>query len=224
MKSRLESASSQKLRKISIESIESSFCNHEDSIEKEHSSIASEEPEMENLISIIKLTLSSRNIPMCNDPDPLENLKHYTSVICSEYLKATQNVRDIHLNQDERKGSQEIPIVISDNSSNEILRRVFEMPDDGIVLSSSDCQSLSQLIVGVVRDSACEQLSLQVTELQRKIIKSAKELQELKSISKQKDFEAELLIQEIKNVKKAKKRDNIFEKNDCENLLNLEEE
>lgn len=150
------------------------------------------------VISVMRLTLISRDIIIDSPEDSIGKLQYFTRIICEEYLKASQKIRKICLTTG-RNDTQEVPVNMRD--SNSLISKIFEKPKENVKLSQDDCKNLSEILVGTFRDSACKDLSMKLIELQKKIIKSSKEIQELRENIKEKEKLTEVLTEKI-NLKK----------------------
>ena len=150
------SADSQKLCKLSIISSELNY-SREYSIDNERSpdiSINHVQDEINKLVSILKLSLSSKGIMYESNSNPLDNLKSLISIICTEFLKHTQNIKTVSLTEDTTQGLQEISVNLFRNPNKpDILSKIFEIPETGIILDKEDCKSFSALLIGAIRDS-----------------------------------------------------------------------
>ena len=199
----MASAGNQKLLKLSIASSEysSSRDNSIDYGRLSNPSSISIQDEMNNLISILKQTLKTQGIIYEAPSSPLDSLKSLTSILCTEFLKATQNIKTLCLNEDTSQGLQEVNVNIFKASKTDLLSKIFEIPEIGIMLDKEDCEHLSALLIGAIRDSASHDLQEKIQALQEKIVVCVRKNQDFKIKLKQKEKKIHELKTQIEKLK-----------------------
>ena len=78
------------------------------------------------------------------------------------------------------------------------------MSERGIVLNTNDCKHLIDLLIGILRDSACEELIRDIENTQKKIIKYNNTSKELKNDIKEKDLMIGRLKRKLEGMKNLK--------------------
>ena len=207
MEHQIESANYQKFCKLSLLSNESIEFSREDSIDAEVTPSVSISPlleEIQNLVSILKLTLNTRGIQQTISSSPIDTLKSLISTICTEFLKATQNFKEIYIQDSTIKSTEDVSVNIFPHSDIDVLTKIFEMPERGVRISQNECKSLSALLVGAVRDSASQGLRKKISDLEEVLIKCGKHNSELLLQAKKKDTEIKELRNEIERIKSGK--------------------
>jgi hypothetical protein len=206
METSLETACKQKLSKISLISSDSNELYREDSMELERTpktSLNSNQSEIQNLMTIIKLALNSRGVDCDVNINSLHDLKILTTTICTEYLKATQTVKELFL--DSKENLEEVPVNFLKPSGRDVIGRIFDMPEQGVKLTREDCQNFAGLLIGAIRDSACIELREKINQMQERIIKFTNNARELRLQIKQKESEIQELQKELEKTRVSNK-------------------
>ena len=220
------SASNQKLCKLSIISSESGEAIVDDSVSAERTptvSLNQLQEDIQFLVTTMKTTLSTRGIYFDEGLTGLEGLKYFTSLISSEFLKATQVVKEVYLNESTKEGPEEVSVNLIRNRRSDILSKIFEIPNSGLELSKKECEELTALLVGAIRDSGSHELREKVTIMQNRIIAYAQNTQDLKLQLTEKDREIKELRAELEKLKTGKKAPKRKQKQYCESESTLNE-
>jgi hypothetical protein len=219
-----QSANIQKVNKLSIISSDSSEYSQDDVEFDEISrlSMASPSEDIELLIQTLKTTLSTRGLTVALEPNPLEYLKILVRAMCDEFLKVTQTIKEIRMSGPFSTCSEEIGVTLMHNTNKDVLSRIFEIPDNGVVLNKDDCGSLASLLVGAIRDSSSYEFKEKIVELERKVVSIAKDTVRLREEIKGKNKEIEQLNKEVEDFKlnRSKKGSALAKYFDMESTLN----
>lgn len=196
---RVQSASDQKLCKISIMSSESNF-SVRGSIDQEvtpRASFSNFNEESGFLIQKIAATLGLSRASMDGESNPMESLHYFVNLVCSEYLKATQLVNEIALADAEVRGTEDVSVNLMKDKKPDAISRIFDMPENGVNLSRNECKNIASLLIGALRDSASGDMAQRITRLQEKIIGLDRLHKMLKEEYRAKSAEADRLRNEI---------------------------
>lgn len=218
------SANVQKVNKLSIISSDSSECSQED-IEFDEISRPSMTPpseDLELLIQTLRTTLSIRGMTVALEPNPLENLKILVRTMCDEFLKVTQSVKEIRMGGPFSTCSEEIGVNLMHSTNKDVLSRIFEIPESGVILTKVDCGDLASLLVGAIRDSSSIEFKEKISTLEKKVVSIAKDTLKLREEIKKKDREIENLTKEVEEFKlnRSKKGSALAKYFDMESTLN----
>ena len=201
------SANNQKIRQLSIISSESIDYSMDHSIDSEFTQndpTSFTQIDIQNMISIIALVLNKSNIEINLSLNPLETLSQLTSIICTEYLKKIQIVKEINIVNPQKNVTEEHTVNIYNPLNDTLINRIFHMSERGIVLNTNDCKHLIDLLIGILRDSACEELIRDIENTQKKIIKYNNTSKELKNDIKEKDLMIGRLKRKLEGMKNLK--------------------
>ncbi|OMJ93634.1 hypothetical protein SteCoe_3330 [Stentor coeruleus] len=219
-----QSANVQKVNKLSIFSSESSEYYQEDIEFDEISrpSLANPSEDFDILIQTLRTTLSIRGLTIPLEPNPFENLKNLIRTMCDEFLKVTQTTKEIRMSEPFSTCSEEIEVNSMHNTRKDVLSRIFDIPENGIILTKNECGDLASLLVGTIRDSSSKEFKVKYIDLERKFVSIAKDNVKLREEIKVKDKEIENLCKEIEDLKlnRSKKGSILAKYFDMESTLN----
>ena len=203
------SASNQKMTKLSIISNESSDYNpdlyNDYEIAPRPSQLSLSE-DLDLLIQTLKKALSTKGIPTDFPINSIDTLKVLVTTICTEFLKATQNTKEIYMKNEKSLDLEEISVNLVPHKKHDPLSKIFEIPETGVTLNKEECENIAALLVGAIRDSSSHELREKMKRLQDKIIVTAQRFGEMKRQLEQKDKEINRLKEEMEKILSAKRR------------------
>lgn len=198
------SASNQKLCRLSIVSSESYEGSIEGSVCEEHTprvSINQLQDELQFVMSTMLSTLATQGIAPELSTSVLDSLKLLTTLVCSEFLKVSQTVREVRLEENSQQGPLEITVNLIKNNDHDLLGKVFEMPKTGLLISKKECEELAALLVGAIRDSSSHDLNQKIAKMQERLISCEQTTKTMKKKIQEKDFEIQELKEELEKLK-----------------------
>ncbi|OMJ71166.1 hypothetical protein SteCoe_30710 [Stentor coeruleus] len=219
-----QSANIQKVNKLSIISSDSSEYYQEDIEfdEISRSSMITPSEDLDLLIETLRATLNTRGMTVALEPNPLENLKNLVRTMCDEFLKVTKTIKEIRISEPFSTCAEEIGVNLIQSTNKDVLSRIFEIPENGIILTKDECGDLASLLVGAIRDSSSNEFKEKITTLEKKLISIAKDTVKLREEIKVKDKEIENLCKEVEDFKlnRSKKGSALAKYFDMESTLN----
>ena len=223
--------SDQKISKVSFASSNCSDSFSNDSIDYERTPQHSINPYQEdilNLISTLQLALNDHEISPLSNENPMETVKTLVSTICTEYLKATKSSADTSFSKTNSKDSRPSnfsaePTGIPEN----VLEKLTNASSgEGTYINKHECKDLIALLVSLIRDSSNSLLHDKLKQQEITIVKSAKNINNLRLELKEKDLKITQLKQELEkcNLNKSTSKNAKSRYLDSESTLNESED
>ena len=173
------SAASQKILKILTETEE----DHLNSLATTIHSLEDVIKDLQNIVKILFKTLKTLRLPYIkpkNSQDISELTKSLTfmiPIICN-YSKIEPHQIQLYSCDEELK---EINVTI--RNSEDLISKIFNLPSEGLFLSSNDCKDLAALIMGAIRDSSSNELKKKIKKIEEKAIEYGNKMLKYKKLN-----------------------------------------
>ena len=98
-------------------------------------------------------------------------------IICN-YSKIEPHQIQLYSCDEELK---EINVTI--RNSEDLISKIFNLPSEGLLLSSNDCKDLAALIMGAIRDSSSNELKKKIKKIEEKAIEYGNKMLKYKKLN-----------------------------------------
>lgn len=112
----------------------------------------------------------SRPKPQTDLPDLVASMYYMIPLLCDYSKVHTQQI----VLRNSSPESKEISVTM--RSTEDLLGRIFEFPEEGMYLCSDECKDLASLIIGAIRDSSSIILKKQIRKLEEKTIEFGRKM------------------------------------------------
>lgn len=197
----------QKALKISLSSSASSEDLSDCSIDFEHTPcISPSADKISGLISSIQLALMRGGVLVKSGPDCISTLETLVSTICTEYLKSTVELLDTSSRMSSENSFFQKSFEKNTEFSQNILEKIVECPDTGLKITQVECNTITSLLVGLLRDTPSDESFRKIEKLEKTLVNCGKTINQLRLDLKEKDFLISSLKTGAKSPTPKKKR------------------
>jgi hypothetical protein len=155
----------------------------------------------EKSLSRLIFTLKSTGIQFTYFADKRKSLKHLTKIIIKEYNKL-YNPKSCATLIDPYSSVNESQYISLQGSK--ILKKVFEMPPNGLFLNEHNLAALSNLLIGIIRDSSTQLFEEKAQHLSTDLLTAERTLKSYSIKLSEQDSEISRLKAELLVLKQAR--------------------